>query len=187
MLKWFEKAHSTTLRDLKKKIDEIDKDFKAAGRPSVSKRWHELHNEIVLSLDEMVERAKYLEESISEFQNRSFLLSKNSNDFDVILSEFNHMESFLRDVRKKVYKFVDPVMVLSDNHVYDSHIFVMVCVVQEYKEHFSRWNWDFTAINEKYLEEHLNDTLKLFKNYLSGKHSYGESLYEDFRTTSFIY
>jgi hypothetical protein len=86
MLKWFEKAHSTSLRDLKKKIDEIDKDFKAAGRPSGSKRWHELHSEIVLSLDEMVERAKYLEESISEFQNRSFLLSKNSNDFDVILS-----------------------------------------------------------------------------------------------------
>jgi hypothetical protein len=120
MLKWFEKARTTTLRDVNKKIDEIDKDFKACDRPSGSKRWHELHNEIVLSLDEMVERAKHLEESISEYQNRSFLLSKNSSDFDALLEEFNHMEIFLRNVRQKVYKFVDPVMSLSDDHVYDS-------------------------------------------------------------------
>ena len=152
MLKWFEKARTTTTRDVNKKIDEIDKESKAYGMPVRTKGWYESHKQIILSLDEMVERAKYLEESISEFQNRSFLLSKNSNDFDVIISEFNHMESFLRDVRKKVYKFVDPVMALSDNHVYDSHIFVMVCVIQGYKEDFSRWNWDFTAINEKYLD-----------------------------------
>ena len=187
MLKWFEKARTTTLRDVNKKIDEIDKDFKAGGRPSGSKRWHELHNEIVLSLDEMVERAKHLEESISEYQNRSFLLSKNSNDFDALLEEFNYMEIFLTNVRKKVYRFVanEFVVTLSDDHVYDSHIFVMVCVVAEYKNEyknvFSRWDWESKTQNEK----HLNDTIELFKNYLDGKHSYGESLQENFRKTSF--
>ena len=188
MLKWFEKAYSTTLRDLKKKIDEIDKDFKACGHPSGSKRWHELHNEIVLSLDEMIERAKYLEERINEFQNKSFLLSKNSNDFDALVEEFNYMEVFLENIRKNVYKFVrcgDLVVSLgvSDNHINDSHIFVMVQAIYEYKTTFSRWYWESIQNDEEY----LNNTLKLFKYYLDGKYSYGESLQKDFRTTSFRY
>jgi hypothetical protein len=69
----------------------------------------------------------------------------------------------------------------------DSHIFVMVCVVAEYKNEyknvFSRWDWESTTQNE----EHLNDTIESFKNYLDGKHSYGESLQENFRKTSFRY
>ena len=181
MLKWFEKARTTTTRDVNKKIDEIDKESKAYGMPVRTKGWYESHKQIILSLDEMVERAKYLEESISEYQNMYFLLSKNSNYFDALVEEFNSMEVFLENLRKKVYRFVDPVLSLSDNHIFDSHIFVMLIAIKEYKRIFSGWHWESIQNDEEY----LNNTLKLFKHYLDGKYSYGESLQEDFRKTSF--